>query len=188
MTQKQARLDRAAVLRGARHVLNNAGIDGFTTRALAAQLEVKQPALYWHFRTKSELLGSLAADVLDREHHAALPEPGERWEDFLMRNGRSFREALLAVRDGARLHAEFHHRNSELMVRGSDAPERQIEFLVREGFTHETAVRALMAISRYTVGFVLEEQASLDDGAERADQDLDFDFGLGAMIEGFKSI
>ena len=36
MAQKQARLDRAAVLRGARHVLNNTGIDGFTTRAQAA--------------------------------------------------------------------------------------------------------------------------------------------------------
>ena len=70
MAQKQARLDRAAVLRGARHVLNNTGIDGFTTRALAAHLRVQQPALYWHFRTKGHLLGSLAADVLDREHHA----------------------------------------------------------------------------------------------------------------------
>ncbi len=187
MTQKQARLDRAAVLRGARHVLNDTGIDGFTTRALAAHLDVKQPALYWHFRTKNELLGSLAADVLGSEHHASLPEPGELWPEFLLRNGRSFRQALLAVRDGARLHAEFHHRRNEEAMSASDAPARQIEFLVSEGFAHGSAVRALMAISRYTVGFVLEEQASHDSSSEHVDQDRDFGFGLGAMVEGFAS-
>ena len=187
MAQKQARLDRAAVLRGARHVLNNTGIDGFTTRALAAHLRVQQPALYWHFRTKAHLLGSLAADVLDREHHASLPESGERWDDFLLRNARSFRTALLAVRDGARLHAEFHRQKSDQMPAGSGAPESQIEFLVSEGFAEGSAVRALMAISRYTVGFVLEEQTALDNGCEPVDQDLDFEFGLVAMVEGLAS-
>ena len=131
--------------------------------------------------------GSNAADVLDREHHASLPESGERWDDFLLRNARSFRTALLAVRDGARLHAEFHRQKSDQMPAGSDAPESQIEFLVSEGFAEGSAVRALMAISRYTVGFVLEEQTALDNGCEPVDQDLDFEFGLVAMVEGLAS-
>src|SRR5690625_1043842 len=129
MAQKQARLDRAAVLRGARHVLNNTGIDGFTTRALAAHLRVQQPALYRHVQTKAHLLGSLAAEVLDREPHASLPVSGVRWDDFLRRNARSFRTAHLAVRDGARLHAEFRRQKSDHLPAGSDAPESQIEFL-----------------------------------------------------------
>src|SRR5699024_1862016 len=183
MAQKQARLDRAAVLRGARHVLNNTGIDGFTTRALAAHLRVQQPALYWHFRTKAHLLGSLAADVLDRAHHASLPEPGERWDDFLLRNARSFRTALLAVRDGARLHAEPHRQKRDQMPARADAHERPSGFLVSDGVAEGSAVRALIASSRSTVGFVLEEQTALDHGCEPVDQDLDFEFVRVAMVE-----
>ena len=71
MTHHRKRLDRTSVLLGARQVLDETGLDGFTTRALAAHLQVQQPGLYWHFRTKAELLAALASDVLDREHHAS---------------------------------------------------------------------------------------------------------------------
>src|SRR5699024_12781088 len=76
---------------------------------------------------------------------------------------------------------------SDQMPAGSDAPESQIEFLVSEGFAEGSAVRALMAISRYTVGLVLEEQTALYNGCERVDQDLDFEFGIVAMVEGLAS-
>lgn len=55
MTHHRKRLDRTSVLLGARQVLDETGLDGFTTRALAAHLQVQQPGLYWHFRTKAEL-------------------------------------------------------------------------------------------------------------------------------------
>nr|WP_269452274.1 TetR/AcrR family transcriptional regulator C-terminal domain-containing protein [Tessaracoccus coleopterorum] len=45
-----------------------------------------------------------------------------------MRNARSFRTALLAVRDGARLHAEFHRQKSDQMPAGSDAPKVRSSF------------------------------------------------------------
>jgi TetR/AcrR family tetracycline transcriptional repressor len=186
MVQRRTRLDRDAVLRGARQVLGETGIDGFTTRALAAHLQVQQPGLYWHFRTKADLLAALAADVLEREHRASLPEPGERWDAFLLRNARSFRAALHAVRDGARLHAEFHRRSAAVPAEVVDAPQQQIRLLVSHGFDEQSAIRALMAVSRYTVGVVLEEQSEERGDAECAGRDLDFDFGLSALIAGLE--
>src|SRR5690625_4109275 len=188
MTHHRKRLDRTSVLLGARQVLDETGLDGFTTRALAAHLQVQQPGLYWHFRTKAELLAALASDVLDREHHASFPESDEKWDAFLLRNARSFRHALHAVRDGARLHAEHHRRPSgDDTDEGAEASGQQVGLLVSQGFAEGSAVRALMAISRYTVGFVLEEQTALDNGCEPVDQDLDFEFGLVAMVEGLAS-
>jgi TetR/AcrR family tetracycline transcriptional repressor len=183
MTQGRARLDRTAVLCGAREVLDGTGIDGFTTRALAAHLQVRQPGLYWHFPTKAELLSALAADILEREHHASLPEAGEGWEAFLTRNARSFRTALHAVRDGARLHAGYHRRPCSESINLSEAPGQQIKFLVNQGFDEHSAIRALMAVSRYTVGVVLEEQAGAHDDIDKTEDDA-FEFGLTALVDG----
>lgn len=203
MAQKKARLDRTAVLHGARQVLDETGIDGFTTRALATHLGVQQPGLYWHFRTKADLLTALATDILDREHHAALPNPGEQWDAFLVRNARSFRNALHAVRDGARLHAEYHHRPGADVAAGTagttgpgpdtdNAPVQQIRLLVSQGFDPVSAVRALIAVSRYTVGVALEEQTAGHPDAGSDDPpvawpdnpDGDFEFGLTALVHG----
>jgi TetR/AcrR family tetracycline transcriptional repressor len=184
MTQGRTRLDRTAVLCGAREVLDRTGIDGFTTRALAAHLQVRQPGLYWHFPTKADLLSALAADILEREHHASLPEPGEGWEAFLMRNARSFRTALHAVRDGARLHAGYHRRPCSESINLSEAPSQQIRLLVNQGFEEYSAISALIAISRYTVGVVLEEQAGARDEIDKTDNDDTFEFGLTALVDG----
>ena len=123
--------------------------------------------------------------MLDREHHASLPDPGEQWEAFLLRNARSFRDALHAVRDGARLHAE-HHRGPSVdkIDGGTDAPRHQIELLVSQGFDEQSAVSALVAVSRYTVGVVLEEQSDERDNASDPERNREFNFGLTALVEG----
>ncbi|GAB3597418.1 MULTISPECIES: TetR/AcrR family transcriptional regulator C-terminal domain-containing protein [Actinomycetes] len=186
MTHHRKRLDRTSVLLGARQVLDETGLDGFTTRALAAHLQVQQPGLYWHFRTKAELLAALASDVLDREHHASFPESDEKWDAFLLRNARSFRHALHAVRDGARLHAEHHRRPSgDDTDEGAEASGQQVGLLVSQGFDEQTAISMLIAVSRYTVGVVLEEQTAEVGNASVPERDREFDFGLTALIDGF---
>lgn len=183
--KRQQRLDRAAVLQGAREVLSETGIDAFTTRKLAAHLHVQQPALYWHFPTKADLLIALATEMLTSDKHASLPEPDESWQTFLMRNARSFRDMLNSVRDGARLHAEFYPAPSDNHLE-SDAPKKQIRFLTKHGFSKTSAIRALMAISRYVVGVTLEEQSSEFAAASESARDEDFEFGLRALVTGLR--
>jgi TetR/AcrR family tetracycline transcriptional repressor len=147
------RLEGSAIVGAAIDVLNEHGLDGLSLHAIAKRLGVRQPALYHHFASKAALLDAVAAEILDRWHTERLPQPGELWQTFLTRNARSFRRALLAVRDGARLIATTGPR----APKPSSALAR-IEFLEQQGFTATAAVLASIAVSRYVIGCALEEQ------------------------------
>ncbi|MGX1786658.1 tetracycline resistance transcriptional repressor TetR [Bosea sp. NPDC055332] len=163
-----AKLDRAIVIRAALDLLNEVGADGLTTRRLAERLNVQQPALYWHFPNKRALLDALAEAMLAENHMRSMPKAGEDWRVFLGENARSFRKALLAYRDGARIHAGTRPSAPQ-----SGAVEAQIRLLCAAGFTPKDATRALSAVSHYVVGAVIEEQAAAADCAERDDAEPD---------------
>jgi AcrR family transcriptional regulator len=48
-------LDRAVIVATALMLLDEVGIDGLSTRRLAAELGIKSASLYWHFKDKAEL-------------------------------------------------------------------------------------------------------------------------------------
>ncbi len=97
------KLQPNTVIRAALDLLNEVGVDGLTTRKLAERLGVQQPALYWHFRNKRALLDALAEAMLAENHTHSVPRADDDWRSFLIGNARSFRQALLAYRDGARI-------------------------------------------------------------------------------------
>ena len=153
-------IEREKILDAALDLLNEVGLDQFSTRRLAERLGVQQPALYWHFRSKSALLDALNGEMLARYHERRLPVPGEAWDAFTIANARSFRRALLAVRNGARLNAGTRPTTREF----ADA-ERQLQVYVDAGFSAREAFNIAISVTRYVMGFVLEEQ----DERERAD-------------------
>lgn len=163
-------IEREKILDKAMALLNEVGLDQLTTRRLAQRLGVQQPALYWHFRSKSVLLDELNEMMLLRFHAHRLPRPGEDWEAFTLANARSFRHALLAVRDGARINAGTRPTVSQF----GDA-EGQLKLYVDAGFTAEAALHISIAVARYVVGFVLEEQAERerDEPTEPGTEPLD---------------
>jgi AcrR family transcriptional regulator len=61
-----AALNRDAVIQAALALLDEAGVDGLSMRALADRLGVKAASLYWHLRDKDQLLELVAEAVLDR--------------------------------------------------------------------------------------------------------------------------
>ena len=76
-------------------------------------------------------------------------------------------DGLLAYRDGARIHAGT--RPAAPQMEKADA---QLRFLCDAGFSAGDATYALMAISYFTVGAVLEQQASEADAEERGEDQL----------------
>lgn len=146
---------RESVIRAALNLLNEVGVDGLTTRKLAERLGVQQPALYWHFKDKRALLDALAETMMSEGHTRPLPEPGEDWPTFLRENARSFRRALLAYRDGARIHAGTRPSDQQF-----DGIEAQLRLLCEAGFSPGDAAKALLVIGHYVVGSALEQQAS----------------------------
>lgn len=148
------RLDRDKIVKAALQLLDEVGLDKLSTRTLADWLGVKSPALYWHFKSKSALVDAMAQAMLRDASWPDPPVPGDDTAVWLADRGRAFRRALLAHRDGARVHAGTRPSPAQLSTINA-----QVAALTAAGFTPTDAARAALAVSRYTIGWVLEEQA-----------------------------
>lgn len=156
-------LDREQVLRGAMRLLDDEGLDALSLRTLAGRLGVRAPTLYWHVKNKAELLDALADAIMD-EAIASTPEPGGDGREWLLAALGQFRAAMLRHRDGARVVSGA--RDS---LRRGDFSERAMATLVDHGIDLHRARLLVLAGERYTVGWVLEEQASVPPARDRAD-------------------
>ena len=101
----------------------------------------------------AELLDAINSEMLLRYHSDRLPKPGQDWTAFTLANARSIRKTLLTVRDGARLTAGTRPSVAEF----ADA-EKVLQLYVDTGFSAEEAFGIAICVTRYVVGYVLEEQ------------------------------
>ncbi|MEV7502865.1 TetR/AcrR family transcriptional regulator C-terminal domain-containing protein [Streptomyces sp. NPDC093018] len=153
-TERRSPLDRARVADTALRLLNEVGLDGLTLRAIAKELDVKAPALYWHFKDKQALLDEMATQMYRRMVAGTELEPGDTWQERLLKINRGLRTALLDYRDGARVF-------SGSLFTGTDhapALEANLRLLLDAGMTLVQAVDAGRTAHAYTIGFVTEEQ------------------------------
>ena len=182
-------LNRGSIVAAAINVLDRVGFHALTTRLVAKELGVKQPALYWHFHNKRDLADAMAATMLPVDTWPGPETPGLE-QHWLGARAHAFRHALAAHRDGALLHAGTTPSPEDYA-----RIEKQVAALMQENLTRNEALRLLMAVSRYTVGWVLEEQAFLDRGEttgvpqamidlHQGDTSTSFDFGLQAILAG----
>jgi TetR/AcrR family transcriptional regulator, tetracycline repressor protein len=150
-------LDRSVILREAFATLNEAGLEGLTLRRLASRLGVKAPALYWHFKSKQALLDEMATQVLRESVTSSADQtPLPAWQEWAAAQYTLLREILLRYRDGARMFSGTYLTDADLF-----APmEANLRKLVDVGFTLRQAVVGLSALYSFTIGFVIEEQAT----------------------------
>ncbi|MFE4976498.1 TetR/AcrR family transcriptional regulator C-terminal domain-containing protein [Kitasatospora sp. NPDC056651] len=160
-TRRNPKLDRGQVVGTALDLLNEAGLDGLTLRAIAARLDVKAPALYWHFKDKQALLDEMATEMMRRMTGRA--EAGRAgaghseggWRETYLTTMRALRAELLRYRDGAKVYSGARFTDTSYAA-GLDASLRA---LVEAGFTPANAARAWQTAYSYTIGYVIEEQA-----------------------------
>ena len=150
----KAGLTRAIMIDTALGLLDEVGVDGLTVRRLAAELGVKSPSLYWHIRTKQELLDGMADSIIQAAGMGP-PRGGESWQEWLTRRAHAFRNSVLGHRDGARLVATA----SWLSPATISTFDQELTAMVERGFTPALAMHTIAALSRYVSGFVLQEQA-----------------------------
>ncbi|MET0236067.1 MAG: TetR/AcrR family transcriptional regulator C-terminal domain-containing protein [Kibdelosporangium sp.] len=195
MVTNRPGLTRQILIEAGLRLLDEVGLDGLTVRRLAAEFDVKSPALYWHFRTKQELLDGMAEAIVTAPGMGP-PRPGEPWQDWLFRRAHGYRDSLMAHRDGARIVVQSSTRSPETIK----AFEVELAAMVDRGFTPVSAMRTISAITFYVHGFVLQVQAGTGGArpdlagtptltaAVRAGGSADdmFDHGLRAMIDGVR--
>jgi TetR/AcrR family transcriptional regulator, tetracycline repressor protein len=161
-------LDRQRIVAEAVALLDAEGLDGVTTRKLAARLGVQSPTLYWHLPNKAALVTAIAEAILDQQvADMSPPEPDERWQDWLIGLAERLRRALLAHPDGARIISA-----SQLSLNMAAISELAMSTLVARGVPLRQARVIVLTVERFTVGHVLEEQAPRPDADALKDFDM----------------
>ncbi|MFI0168803.1 TetR/AcrR family transcriptional regulator C-terminal domain-containing protein [Streptomyces sp. NPDC017095] len=153
-TEKRTPLDRERVADTALRLLNEVGLDGLTLRAIAKELDVKAPALYWHFRDKQALLDEMATQMYRRMVAGTVLDPADTWRERLLAMSHGLRTALLGYRDGAKVFSGSRFTGTD----HAPALEANLRLLTEAGFTLVQAVDAGRTVNAYTIGFVIEEQ------------------------------
>ncbi|MGW0866740.1 TetR/AcrR family transcriptional regulator C-terminal domain-containing protein [Streptomyces sp. NPDC002611] len=153
-TERREPLDRRRVADTALRLLNEVGLDGLTLRAIARELDVKAPALYWHFKDKQALLDEMATEMYRRMVADVSLDPADTWRERLLKANRGLRAALLGYRDGAKVFSGSRFTGIE----HAGQMEENLRLFTAAGFTLAQAVRALTTGYMYTLGFVTEEQ------------------------------
>jgi TetR/AcrR family transcriptional regulator, tetracycline repressor protein len=149
-------LTKAAIVQAALGLLDDAGMEGLTVRALASRLGVQAPALYWHVRNKQALLDEMGTQIWRRVGDVMAGLPADLpWPETMATYAAAVRGELLRHRDGAKAFSGTTLTDPEVVRR----QEVTFENLVRQGFTLEDAARGLLLIHHFTIGFCVEEQA-----------------------------
>jgi AcrR family transcriptional regulator len=131
---EKARLSKAAVADRGLALADAEGLDGLTIRRLAADLGVTPMALYWHFRSKEELLDGLADQIWAEIDTDVDTSAG--WVDQLRALLSSLVQVLRRHPSAAELLIAGEKRNSEAALQASEAA---LAVLHRGGFTAEQA-------------------------------------------------
>lgn len=161
-------------------VVDRDGLSGLSTRALAAELNVKSPALYWHVRNKEDLLSHMIEHLL-RDSLADAPE-AEDWKHWLRHVARRQRELLLRHRDSGQLASiapPTETMRTELFP-NIMAP------LLAAGIPSEEASAAAGAVAGLVLGWVLYEQRTETRRFVETfhNPDTGFEFAITSLIMG----
>jgi AcrR family transcriptional regulator len=161
------KVNREILTQAGLKLLNEVGLEQLTLRLLGQQLQIQAPTLYWHFKSKEELIDEMATTVLAEGTGLLVPvKDSQDWIVWAMAFGRGLRKTLLAYRDGARMVAGSRLTNTEYMKTVEQIGARLIE----SEFTVRQAVVLLSTIYDYTLSFVMEEQAVFPEAGKRAPQ------------------
>ncbi len=153
------------IVRAGLALLNEIGLEQLTLRRLAVELNIQAPTLYWHFKSKEELIDAMATLILAEGASKLIPakRPAD-WRIWVSTFGRGLRKVLLRYRDGARVVAGSRLTDTNYM----GATEVIGNYLIEAGFSTREAVVLLSTVYTFTVSFVIEEQAVFPVPGQRA--------------------
>jgi TetR/AcrR family tetracycline transcriptional repressor len=160
------KVNREILARGGLKLLNEVGLEQLTLRRLGVELKVQPAAIYWHFKSKEELIDEMATMVLADGAPDLVPARKQsEWKAWVAAFGEGLRKTLLRYRDGARMVAGTRLTSTEYMKTAEVVGARLIE----AGFTLRQGIVLLSTVYNYTLSFANEEQAVFPIPGERSE-------------------
>jgi TetR/AcrR family transcriptional regulator, tetracycline repressor protein len=192
-------LSRERVVDAALVVIDRAGMDGCSMRAVASELGVEAMSLYHHVPGgKDEMLDGVVA-VVQAQFVGSTALDGD-WRGDMSAFARAYRATLSEHPNVVPIIASrpaVAYRTSTTVV------EPLLASLESAGFSHEDALRAVRVFSRWIIGFSLGEASSgIDEEAAgefdepflvevvtdiASAEDAVFEFGLLALLDGLEA-
>lgn len=169
-----AKLNRDVIARAGLRLLDKSGIEGVTLRALAAELGVQAPTLYWHVKSKQDIFRAMAVAITqDAAALMTTADAGAPWHDRLTSWAQALRQSIGSHRDGGRVFAGTFAPDPATFY----VTEAALQAWQEAGLPLAEAARRTVLIRHFVVGFCIEEQelaglsetARLDDFRTGAD-------------------
>jgi TetR/AcrR family tetracycline transcriptional repressor len=137
------KINRDMITRAGLKLLDQDGLEQLTLRRLAVELDVQAATIYWHFKSKEDLLDEMATTVLAEGAHHLIPQRNSSgWRVWASTFGEGLRQTLLAYRDGARMVGGTRLTNTDSLK----TTERIGSRMVESGFSVRAAVVLLGTI------------------------------------------
>lgn len=155
-------LTKDRILTAALGLLDANGLAAFSVRDLAKALDVYPASIYWHVRSRNQLLADMVARVLrdigPKTEHL-------RWQDWL-------RDLFTRYRTAVRCHPQIAPLIGAQLVSNAsidfDLIERMLAVLGQAGFEGAGLVEAFSVVTAAQVGFVTLEFAPVpQEGGEQ---------------------
>jgi AcrR family transcriptional regulator len=146
-------LTREAIVAAALGLLDRDGLDGFSMRRVAEELDTGAASLYWHVGSRDGLLDLILEEVIG-EQVDAIPEPDpDEWREQLKEVARTMRRTTLGHRDIVRI-------SIGRIPMGPNAlrlSERVLAILRAGGVPDELAVQSYLLLISVVNGFTMDE-------------------------------
>ena len=150
------KLNRDLIARAGLRLLDATGIEGITMRALAGELGVQAPTLYWHVKSKQDIFRAMAAAM--SADAAGLMTAADRrapWRECIAGWAHALRRTMLSHRDGARVFAGTFAADPVSL----DVIESVLDAWREAGLSGPDAAQRTALLRSFIVGFCIEEQA-----------------------------
>lgn len=146
-------LTREAIVATALRVLDRDGLDGFSMRRVAEELNTGAASLYWHVGSKDGLLDLVLEEVIG-EQVTEVPDPDpERWQE-------QFKQVARVMRQTIRRHRDIVEISIGRVPMGPNAlrlSERVLAILRAGGVPDELAVQSYLLMFSVVNGFTMDE-------------------------------
>lgn len=176
-------LDLPLIIEKAWKVVDERGLAALSTRALAAELDVQSPALYWYFKSKEDLLSLMMENLL----HSSMSDSsdGMAWREWIKHVARRQRNLFLSHRDSS-LVASIAKPSEKLRT---ELFPKMLQPMIDAGIPPKQASSAAGAIASMVLGWVHYEQREETRQFVEAfhSSNEGFEFALDALVCGISS-